>query len=184
MSEVQQPENYQANARTIDNTGYYNATALQIRLNVDPVVRQIEMYLKGEREEVVPDKYGSPTSRVQKIGEPLANALGIQAIMNLIETVFNPQVVQGNFEGYDEYAEYLIRFRKDMSMLLMVNIHTYGIKEEYYSGMISTIMRFIEAFMSRLIANKERESYAQTIKSFESSQTQQGKSGFKIPFFN
>lgn len=170
-------------AAELSNTsGFQNASALQIRLNTGSVVRQVEMYLRGVRTEIVQDSNGIIVENTIWKGRPLVSDEGLQGIMNFIEIIFNPQVVQGNFLDYDMYAEYLERTRKDLASHLMKNFYAYQISEDDYNGIISTIMRFIEAYMSRLIANEERKSYAQTIKSVESMSTQPVKSGFRLPF--
>ena len=173
-----------------NNSGYYAATALQIRLDTSPIVRQIEMYLKGERTVLVDiDGNGTLDTKVVWRGKPLVSEEGLQNVMMFIESVFNTQVVQANFpdtkkmDGYTMYAKYLKRTRMDLSEHLMKNLKAYGIEERNYNGMISTIMRFIEAFMTRALYNKERESYANTIQTRENVQTLPQKSGFKIPFF-
>lgn len=180
----EQPTNYQANQNYAYNMGFQSATALQIRLDTSSVVRQIEIYLKGIREEVYQDDHGNINTRFKYIGKPLINNQGLQWLMNFIESLFNVQVVQGNFEEYDQYAAYLERTRKDLAEHLMINLNNYEIKEENYGGIISSIMRFIEAFMSRLISNKERESYANTMKMIESTSTRPFKKGFSMPFSN
>ena len=181
---------YSVKGTTEMNAGYYAASALQIRLDTSQVVRQVEMYLRGERSILTEDVNGMLVKHEIWKGKPLVSDEGLQGIMQFIEIVFNPQVVQGNFsdvsstvKGYDLYAEYLCRTRKDLAEHLMKNINNYGIDEKNFNGIISTIMRFVEAFMTRLLYNKERDSYANTIKTLESTQTSPQRSGLKIPFF-
>ena len=177
---MSEQNDYTSNSFSTNNAGYYAATALQIRLDTSLVVRQIEMYLKGERTVLVDiDGNGTPDSRTIWKGKPLVSDEGLQGIMQFIEIIFNPQVVQGNFQDYDQYANYLIRTRMDLADHLMKNLKNYGIGEKNFNGMISTIMRFIEAFMTRLINNEERKSYANTIKSVENLQTNP-KRGFSF----
>jgi hypothetical protein len=173
---------FKGTAELNNNSGFQGASALQIRLNTGSVVRQVEMYLRGVRTEIVQNEQGIIVENVVWKGKPLVSDEGLQGIMNFIEIVFNPQVVQGNFLDYDMYADYLERTRKDFASHLMKNFYAYQISEDDYNGIVSTIMRFIEAYMSRLINNEERKSYAQTIKSVESMNTGQQKSGFRLPF--
>jgi hypothetical protein len=174
-----------------NNAGYYAATALQIRLDTSLIVRQIEMYLKGERTILV-DVNGDGTLDTKVIwkGKPLVSDEGLQNLMMFVECIFNPQVVQANFpdskkmDGYIMYAKYLKRTRMDISEHLMKNLKNYGIDEKNYNGVISTLMRFIEAFMTRALYNKERESYANTIQTRENVNTVPQRGGFKFPFMN
>ena len=176
------PSRYDSSISMAQNAMYQSASALQIRLNTDPVVRQIESYLRGRMEQVVQDDKGVISTKTTYLGKPLVSNEGLQWLMSFVETLFNVQVVQGNFEDYDQYARFLERTRKDLAEHLMINLFSYEISEEKYGGIISNLMRFIEAFMSRLISNKERDSYANTIRSIESSSLKPMKSGFSLPF--
>jgi hypothetical protein len=176
-------QEFRGTAELSNSSGFQNSTSLQLRLSTDNVVRQVEMYLRGVRTVVVQDQItGLIREDVVWKGKPLVNDEGLQGIMNFVEIIFNPSVVQGNFLDYDMYADYLERTRKDLSDHLMKNFYAYGISEDNYNGIIDTLMRFIEPYMSRLLFNKERDSYAQTIKSVESTQSQPNKSGFKLPW--
>ena len=102
--------------------------------------------------------------------------------MNFVGIIFNPQVVQGNFPIKDDCDAYLCRCRMDLSDHLMKNFYDYEISENNFGGIVSTLMRFIEAFMSRLIGNKERDSYSNTIRTSENNTITPQKQGFKLPF--
>jgi hypothetical protein len=152
------------------NMEYSNFNALQLRLNTDPVLRQIESYLKGQIITTEIDtSSGMMFEKTRDVGIPLANEEGIQAIMSLLTALFNTQVVQGNFEDHAEYEDFLIRTRKDLADELIINRNKYGISREKLSAIISKIMRIVEVYMTRPIKNKERESYAATMKTFESN---------------
>lgn len=184
-----QSPDYNSNSYYSNNVGFQNATALQIRLDTTQVVRQIEMYLKGERNILTQAEDGSFRNETVWKGKPIVSEEGLQGIMQFIETIFNPQVVQANFpdtkkiDGYEQYANFLCRTRMDIADHLMKNLYNYGIDQKNYNGLISTLMRFIEAFMSRALFNKERESYAATIRTNENVQTMPTKKSFGLPFF-
>jgi hypothetical protein len=176
-------QEFRGTAELSNSSGFQNSTSLQLRLDTTPVVRQIETYLRGVRTIVVQDQSsGLIREDVVWKGKPLVSDEGLQGIMNFVEIIFNPSVVQGNFLDYDMYADYLERTRKDLADHLMKNFYAYNISEDNFNGIISTLMRFIEAYMSRLLFNKERDSYAQTIKSVESTQSQASRTGFKFPW--
>jgi len=181
---MEESQNYnEQGIGSLNNNAYYQtATALQIRLDTSPVIEQIEMYLKGAREELRENDKGEQYKTLVAVGKPLLSDEGIQWIMNFVGTIFNPQVVQGNFQNYDQYAEYIYRCRMDLADHLMKNFYDYDIRENNYNGIISTLMRFIEAFMSRLIGNKERDSYSNTIRTSENNTITPQKQGFKLPF--
>ena len=183
MEDTQEHQDQSMTGNATSNAFYQSATALQIRLDTSSVVSSIEMYIKGEKIQTGMNEQKQMINYVVKIGEPLLNEEGIQFIMNFVGIIFNPQVVQGNFPEVADYEEYIYRTRVDLAEHLMKNLYKYEIKENNYNGMISTLMRFIEAFMSRLIKNKERDSYSTTIKTNESNVITPSKGGgMKLPF--
>lgn len=175
-------QDFKVAAELSNSSGFQGASALQIRLDTSNVVRQVEIYLRGVRVEIIQDDKGLIMEREIWKSKPLVSDEGLQGIMNFIEIIFNPQVVQGNFLDYDMYAAYLCRTRKDLADHLMKNFYAYEISEDNFNGIISTLMRFIEAYLSRLLFNEERKSFAQTIKSVESTNTMPAKTGIRIPW--
>jgi hypothetical protein len=187
----QPQQDYSMQGNYATNQGYAAATSLQIRLDTSKILSQVEAYLKGERTVLVDvDGNGSIDSRSVWKGKRKVNDEGLQSIMMFLEMVLNPSVVQGNFSdtkgksGYMQYAEYLCRTRMDFADYLMKNMQQFDIKDEDYNGIISTIMRTIEPFMTRLLYNEERKNYANTIRSIENLQTGGKNKGFHIPFLN
>jgi hypothetical protein len=140
------------------------ADALQIRLNSDSIKARLQVYLLGMTEKYSYDEEGNIQRTIQKSGYPKVNDIGLQAVMMHVESVINPQTVQGNFDD-TRYSEYLRRFREEFSKDLWINMAKYGIDSDDYDGIIAAIMRFIEPFMSRTINDGERKSYSQSLKS-------------------
>jgi hypothetical protein len=182
---------YNMQGSYFNNQGFQNANALQIRLDTSQILLQIEAYLKGEKTILIDtDNNGTIDTQTVWKGEALMNSKGIQSTMMYLQLIFNPQVVAGNFSdtkgktGYMQYAEYLCRGRMDLADYLMKNMKSFDIKDENYAGIISSIMRTLEAFMTRLLYNEERKSYAATMRMVETNQTNVKGKGLNIPFFN
>ena len=55
---------------------------------------------------------------------------------------------------------------------MMNNLYNWGIEEDNYGQICNTIMNLMQPFVSRLINNKERDSYAQSIRVAESNTLQ------------
>ena len=173
----------------MSTNAYYNtATALQIRLETSQIIENIEMYLKGS---VMVAEQDPATGRIKMRtivkGVPKANAYGIQSILNWIQMVLNPQVVQGNFPSDSKahsamYEEFIYMLRIDFTELLIINCYEWEIKDSEISGIVDSVMNLTEPFMTRLIDNKERESYAQSLRSTESSSIKEKdeNKGFKL----
>lgn len=174
MSEQENTNNRQ---EVINNQFYTSATALQIRLNVDPLLMKLEMDLRG-LEERWDDKTGSVI--LEESGEPLMNNMGIKNYLSFVRSVINVQVVQGNLDE-DTYADYMYDVRLSIAKDLMINRHKYDLDLDNYNGLINKAMLSVRGFLTRPIGNKERDSYSATMKSIESSQTMAKGGGlFKI----
>ena len=159
-----------------NNQGFDSATALQIRLDTSKVLQDIENFLRGLEENYYWNTdAGSYQPRLIKSGMPKANARGIQAILNYCRSLINPQVVQGN---YDEirYLEFVIEKRIELVENILVNLYNWECSESDVNEVVDFIMNLAEPFLSRMVDNKERESYAQTIRTMESNRVQGGMS--------
>lgn len=155
---------------------YDTAGVLQIRLNSDFILQRVRTYLTGEIENVIYDKEGKPVIERKKIAESKANEEGIQTILNFIENIVNPQAVQGNFTD-EQYEKFIAEIHQDLIENIMNNLYNWGINEDNYEPMIDNFMVLLIPFLSRLVDNEERKSYAQTIKAAETSQINRMSSG-------
>jgi hypothetical protein len=79
------------------------------------------------------------------------------------------------------YQNYVAEVHDGLNVNLMNNLYNWEIDEDNYEPIIDFIMNLVQPFISRLIDNKERESYLNTLKVMESSSSQQsgGLSLFK-----
>lgn len=180
MQELDQSYNTMTNATT--TTSGISSSALQLRLETNKILEDIELFLRGAKIIVEEDEGGNIHTKRVNIGKAKANDFGIQAILSQVSMVINPQVVQGNFasesEGYcKQFEEYIIRLQINLACNIMDNLHNWEILEEDYNVIIDNIMDLIEPYMTRLIDNKERESYNNTIRHLEHSTVGENKSG-------
>lgn len=147
-----------------------------IRFRADPqsIIEEFEMYLRGYSEVNTIGADGALLNQKVIKGEALVNEYGHQNIMQTIRMIFNHQNVQGNFITEKEYYMYLKRLREDFTGEIVANLHVYGFKNvSMAESLIDKFMLFAEPFFSRLIRNKERESYGATMKMVENTQVGQ-----------
>ena len=149
-----------------------DANIIQIRLDTQKLLEKIELFLKGSREVYSKDETGQIIVQHLKVGEPKANDEGIQSLLNWLNGTINAQVVQGNFPSTSSgdspaYNRYIKEYHIELTELLILNIYNWGIKEGEINGIISFIMLLVQPFFSRLIGNKERESYSESLRSEE-----------------
>ena len=151
------------------------ASSMQIRLVTEEHLKRIELLLKGMKQEIIENPDGVGVKLV-KIGNPYANAEGIQGIMKWVYGIINPHFVQGNFpvkKGFSQrYEDFIKYFRIDFGCDLILNCVDWEIPDKKIDGLIDCIMSEIEGFSSRLIGNKERDSYGLTMKTVDSSSVQ------------
>lgn len=162
----------QARGLLTSNIGAYSEGALQLRLATEDLLNSIELYISGFRVQVVQAADGTLVTVKEKITSALANKEGINNVMGYLRAIINTAAVQGNFT-IEQYNDYIFMRRLELNKMLFNNLYDYGIAERNYPTIIDFIMSLIIPFMSRLIDNKERESYAQTIKTTESATLEQ-----------
>ena len=169
---------------TTSNNKYFNsASALQIRLETTHLIENIELFLRGAKIVIQQDEKGRIQSRQVNMGMAKANAKGIQSILNHVQLVLNPQVVQGNFyvdgSGHSSmYEDYVYWARIELTKALVQNCYAWEVNEDDVDLIVDSIMAAVEPFMTRLIGNKERESYAETIRHNESNTLREGNKNF------
>ena len=176
-------EHISAINRAYDN----NARAIEIRLDTRSLLADIESFLRGERVVEVPLDDGRVKLVSKKYGASKCNDEGIQNILSWL-SIMNAQVVQGNFlynqqDGISsEYQEYICDFQKSLTVMIVLKQIDWEIKDEDSESIIDYVMLLVRPFMTRLIDNKERESYSETFRSSESNRVEDPNSsqGFNI----
>jgi len=162
------PERYSTQAQDMNVEAFTNETALRIRLDSTQLKYQIQMFLEG-KQEMIRREHGQLVSIQKTTGTPMANKQGIQRIMSYIEADINSQVVQGNFK-IDQYELFMERTRKELAKHLLINMYDWGIKQQEFPLIADMVCSMIELFVSRVINNEERKSYANFMTHLENSQ--------------
>lgn len=167
------------------NQGFNSATALQIRLDPTAILENIELFLRGCKIIVEQDDSGNINTKRVTLGEKKANDLGIQGILNWVQIILNPQVVQGNFavdspHYSSQYAEYIRLCRINLASTMLENFFEWDLKEHDLNYLVDSIMNAIEPFLTRLIENKERDSYANTISHQETNSIKEANRGLGL----
>lgn len=166
--------NNTADVQVSDNSHYTSISALKLRLDVEPLLAQLEMDVRGLRE-----TWNSETQKIElvKISDALFKSeVGVNNYMSFVRSVVNNQVVQGNLDE-DSYADYMYSVHERLARDLMINRYKYGLDLSNYGTVISFAMNTIRGFLTRPIGDRERGSYAQTLKQVESNSTVTGRSG-------
>lgn len=167
-----------------NNSGYTNSGVIQIRLNTDDLIDRIDSYLSGTRWMAQTNKETGTTEMIRaKIGTPLANAEGVQSLVNFVSGIINPSVVQGNYT-HEQFFNHVDRINRQLIDDVSENWFDWGMARNNRSQIISFIMNLVEPFLSRLIENKERESYGDTIRTMESSRLEKERGMQLNPFNN
>jgi hypothetical protein len=174
------------NATTSYNQNYVGSSALHIRLDTSSLLENIEFFLRGEKIVVDQDAAGKITTKRVSAGTKKANDLGVQSILNYISAIINPHVVQGNFPsdspGHSTmYEMYIEEVHMDLTTFIVNNCYDWEVRDNDIDVIIDFIMMMTIPFMTRLIDNKERESYETTLKHVDSKTiTDGGKDGVRI----
>ncbi|MBA7492219.1 hypothetical protein ES702_02768 [subsurface metagenome] len=150
------------------NSHFVSDSALTMRLGTQDIIDKIENFLRGKLKVAVKDDDGNYSMAVTKCGEPKANDLGVQSLVAKLNSIFNSAVVQGNYT-LEMYQSHISDLRREICDDLVLNCSKWGISESDLSGIIGLIMSCFKGFLSRLIDNKERESYTNTIRTTENT---------------
>jgi len=157
---------------------------LKMRLDTQPLLDQIEYFMRGARWTIEQNKDGQIQTKKITMGVPKANDLGIQSILNWLTSTINPQTVQGNFpvdkHGYSNmYENFIFEFQINLGKYMVLHCYDWTIEDDEIEGIIDFIMNTVKPFMSRCIGNQERKSYAKTMESKETHLI----GGGKVPTF-
>jgi len=152
---------------------------IHARINTQPMIDSIREYLSGTQKTYKKNEDGLLLEYTSQVSTAKANGIGINSICSIIQMRVNSHTVQGNFMR-DDYENYKYYARISIATELVLKCHEWDINPSDIDGMIDTIMALIIPFMSRLINNKERESYNQveTREVLQSIPQQQGVLGF------
>jgi len=162
---------------------YNEFNALKMRLDTSPLLEKVELFLRGAAFTVQQNETGEIKTIRTSIGVPKMNDDGIQTILNWLSTTVNPQTVQGNYyvdnAGFSfKYEQYIEEYHIELSTLIILNAYNWDVPDNETDGIIKVILLLIQPYMTRLLENKERDSYSQTMKTIESN-TLSGK-GFNF----
>lgn len=142
-----------------NNAGYTSESILRIRLDTQQLIQQTEYFLKGKMARIIFDDEGRPREQIVTTGPPLANEKGVHAILAYLTATVNAQVVQGNYE-WDVWRQEISWCRQQLAIDLFVNHDDWEIAPQNLNLICNVVMNQIKPFLTRLVNNKERESYA------------------------
>jgi hypothetical protein len=166
----------------------YNSppAAVQMRLDTKELLEKIEIFLRGGHITYFyadnADGERELCSEFVESGKKMCNSFGVQTLVNWICGVLNPHVVQGNFwidpkTGISrDYDNYIKEFNIDLISLIVIKRVEWDVSISDVEGISDFIMSMVIPFMTRLIDNKERESYGTTIRTVENTSVSKGKS--------
>ena len=166
------------NAFNSNNAAYNQTSALMIRSDTQPILDQIEIFLRGGQIVPMETKEGIGSQFVN-MGSPKCNDLGTQSLLSFLSATFNPQVVQGNF-NIEQYDLYIYDTHVNLITNIITNCEYWQIMDEDIDVICDFVMNLIIPFISRLIDNEERKGYADTIRTVESNTLQQKGSGISL----
>lgn len=168
----------------MENNEYNSAIGLQSRVNDDynvirvrldssDVIERIETYLRGYKVIQYETEQGTDGHEILTFSRPKMNGEGIGNMINWISGTINAQVVQGNFyvdkSGLSQkYEDYVYEYNVNLVTMVVTNCVDWDMDDSDIEPFVDFVMMIIIPFMSRLIGNKERESYYETIRSVES----------------
>lgn len=170
MNGQEQSFNQFQNGRTIYNPEH-SSDALQVRLNTDRLIEELENFLRGEREIIKTDENGQAFIVKVRFGEPLANEVGIQNIIQFVKMTLNQHSFQGNIDR-DEHYMLMIDLKKRLSRELMIYGKDWGMKtttKDTRFQCITVIETAVLTGLSRARNNTTNQALMPMVKMIESN---------------
>ena len=166
---------------SFSNEGYNNLSIIQIRLDTTQILKDIKNYLKGKRLAIGQNTDGSYYEKEEASGIPLLNEQGVQSILSYMSGLINSSVVQGNYTK-EQYLDHLDRIHGSITRQIIINRESWSLAQENMELVCDYLLNLIEPYMSRLIENKERDSFASTMRIVENNSVKEGKNFSLNPF--
>jgi len=160
-----------------DTASYVMPNILQLRLDTSEILGAMQKFLSGEL--MLPQIQPNGTTKfiTQEIGTRLCNKKGVQQLVNFTQGIVNPAVVQGNYT-MEQYQNHMSRLHRSLARQILANYNDWEMAYEDLELINDFIMNLVEPFLSRLIDNKERDSYDRTLQASENSRVESGR-GFQ-----
>jgi hypothetical protein len=151
---------------------------IKIRLDTTRLVNDMELFLKGLKTSLLFNTETQQTEMITtKVGEPLMNDKGIQCVLMTVNQIVNSQGVQGNW-SQDYFKQFVCEVDITFSKNLWVNLKKWDVSLSNYNVICDAFTGLVQEYASRIIDNRERESYGMSMKTTESVvQNQRGGIG-------
>lgn len=144
-------------------------TALRLRIETQDILDRIEEYLSGKRKKVVNTEDGIKIIEDDS-GVQVVNSEGVNGIIGVLTPIFSSAVVQGNWTEKD-YKNNLSFLHEDLVEVIAHNREDWDMELRHVTPVITMVMTTMSGFLSRLIDNKERESYTAPVQYKETRDT-------------
>lgn len=167
MNDYDQPQPWQNVGSQSVSSGLATDSIVRYRLDMNDLLRDIELYLSGKRYAVQSDEFGVREVLVDS-GMPLMNQRGIQSILGSLKLLLGPHTVQGNLDK-DQYGALIEEINIYLARDIMVNRINWEVALDDFPFIVDTLVWTILLFLSRTIEDKERASYGNTIRSVQTN---------------
>jgi len=156
-----------SNSNTMVNSSSSEGV-IKLRLDTNDIITKTELFLRGKK--IVPyinEETHEQVFRVEDIGTPLMNEEGIQCVLLTLNQTVSSIGVQGNWKpAY--FEQFIAEVDSNFSCDLWVNLKKWSVRLENYNVICNSMMNLLQEFASRIVDNKERESYGLSMKTSES----------------
>lgn len=141
---------------------------IKLRLDTAQIKTDMELFLRGKQMVPVYDhETGETNIQIKDIGKPLMNEEGIQCMLMTLTNTINAHGVQGNWKS-DYFENFIAEVDENISVDVWVNMNKWEVALENYNVICNAFMNLLQQYASRIIDNKERESYGASMKTQES----------------
>jgi len=156
-----------ANSNTMV-TGGSSEGVIKLRLDTNDIITKTELFLRGKKiVSYINEDTNEHVLKVENIGTALMNEEGIQCVLLTLNQTVSSIGVQGNWKPV-YFEQFIAEVDSNFSCDLWVNLRKWSVKLENYNVICNSMMNLLQEFASRIVDNKERESYGLSMKTSES----------------
>lgn len=175
-TDVDMGQNFSSSGQQFMNAHFMSESIMRYRLEMQTLLQDIELYLGGKRVEIETTTDGKTYEKVIQAGTPLMNQRGVYSVISSLRLLLGPHTVQGNTDR-DQYENLIEEINIYLATDFMINRVKWHVRVEDYPLILDVLVSTILLFISRTIENKERESYANTVRSIENNTVGQQRRG-------
>lgn len=154
-----------------------DADVLKIRLDTQPLLQQLDLFLRGKAPKTTLIQ-GEYVTQLVDMGKPIVNKKGRQIVLLWATNLINPTTIQGNKPTVEEFNQFIADLYEEFADDVFLNAEEWDIEDNHLNLVVGNVMAMVEMALSRTIENQERKLFGLIKESL--SRNKSTSNGFRI----